>query len=1171
MIQVIQLGLVVSQCTTSINNMNCVCDETVCQPTVIDYCSQVTIAKKSDRNLYCSKDDTLVLDKMCSSKRVLTCSYTVVYEGKFPQVSKNSYSKIFFSLAIRNKNYKTVPDLSFQLLSIEQLDLSNNRISVVERRAFDKITGLRSLSLSKNDIKEIDVSYLIDLEVLNLGKNKIAKVNRSMLVNLTKLKYLDLNYNQIDFIDTMAFSRTVDLRYLDLSGNKLKNFVFDLNLSRLVSLNLNENGIGHLVNGVFSNLTSIKILMIEKNELSALDTSLFSELKQLTLLTFDNNYLEKIDLSELTLSLGNLVTLSMYQNNLKLIKSSNSNGSCKQVNKIQDFNLYSNIITEIEPFSFACFGLLTKLDLWNQKLAYLSSSDIFYGLQSLIYLKLKVNSLTRIYSKTFIHLVKLKFLDLSYNELNYLDYDAFQGLSNLTELLLYENGLKILTSNLFKPLTKLSVLNLGYNKLISVEEKSLSGVGNSLKTLKMFSNRVEHLKSHFFTGLNELLFLYLEENQISSIEPETFKDLVNLTELYLAENCIATIDPSLFINMKKLNTLDLSYNVLVELKQRSFVFLKQLKALNLGFNSLVKINFQKVFSTDNVVLLEKLNLDNNVINELDMNWFTVLDRLTHLNLNNNNFNMRVIELRNSLISILPNLVSLKLKNASLQLVRQFNFTNLQLLDLSFSQIDQIMLQNLPFHTIRTLVLENVRGVSLNFSGWKKGKNLNHFDVSSNELNIEDMSKIMISALDLVSLVLKNTSLNGLLISKLDLYYLKKLTYLDLSFNQIDTFLEYKNTELTHLNLAYNLIKGIGQLMIDPFEKLIYVDFSHNLIQYVDPMSFSKQIYLVHLDLSFNKLKLIDQLRFGDNYLYDLAFFSFSDNQFLGKCNVYFDNSMIESFNLAGNNLTDIDNISFNYVHNIDFIDLSRNFVKIIKKSHFKMTSGLKFLFLNRNRIETIESDALAMCKYLLTLDISFNNIRNLSSSALNGLYNLKVLNLSNNYLGIVQTDLLDQLYHLEQLDLTNNSIKVVEEFCFLQNKFLFKIYLRGNPLQIFFKNNTLTGLVSLGYMELPEQVEINNQACLIIQTTVSSRFVKKVLEFAYYYSIDIVTLDLDRVVKELEVYNKTECFQIMYLSRSRINLNLFNFEAVSKFISDCKDHVADAFINNELPALFVVQ
>jgi Leucine-rich repeat (LRR) protein len=1119
---------------------------------------------KPETSPFCTgwEDENLILNKMCSAASVL-CDEIVTVESEFFKFSPNSFSKSFYSIVIRQKNYKEVPSHSFESFQVEQLDLQANRIEVIDKQAFENVSGLRVLRLSNNELTEIVVGYLIDLEVLDVGRNMLTKIESSMFMNLTKLKYLDLYYNQIESIEKDSFSQNSELRYLDLSSNQLKSLSFNLDLKKLSLLNLNENKIADLKDGVFANLTWLRILTIEKNDLARnLDLSLqLGFLKHLKLLKLDNNHLEFVDLHSLLFILGNLVRLTLTRNNLQSIKSVSSNGSCKQNNFLNELDLSFNKIREIEPFSFACFQLLDELDLSSHMLTNLSTPDLFYRLKTLDVLKLNNNSLRQIYKNTFIHLSTLYELDLTFNELQWIDENAFQGLQNLLLLHLSGNRLKMLASNMLRSRWELERLSINHNKLTGIDPNSFTGLEKHLKNIEMHSNRLQFLKNYFFTNLSNLQFIDLSDNQISSIQRDTFKDLTKLDTLNLSDNSIARIDSHIFKNTPNLVYLILSFNVLVELKQGCFKHLKTLTVLDLGFNNLVKINVKQLFSNDSDISLEDLNLENNLINELDMDWFRGVDRLADLNLNNNKFNTKIVQKTKNNFNVLPDLEYLYLRNASTGLVRQFDLRKLLEIDFSYTTLDDDILQKLPFDTIQSLKLAKVNGLT-QFKKWKKfGPDLNYIDLSFNSINLTDFFVKLSNCYSLSTIVLEQTGLNDNLLSKIDLSLFFNLNHLDLSSNEISYF-SYRfldsNNNLTFVNLSHNFVRKIYKLMFGKKYRLTALDLSHNLIEVIEDGSFLALKDLFHLDLSHNRLKSLDQIMFSTNYLFRLSIIVLNDNRFLNKCDVYFENLNIQSINLAGNNLKNVPNVIVKNVELIEMLDLSRNIFKEIKTSYFQKTNSMIYLFISRNQLELIEDDAFVNLKTLLILDMSFNNLSNLSASTFSGLYNLQVLNLSNNKIDKLQNRVLDSLHHIYELDLTRNSIKLVEEGCFSQNSFLCCIYLSDNLFEKFFKNNTFKGLDSFEYLELPQQAEFSFETSLIVKSSIKVRFLKQVLNYTYFFAVNIVTYG-DEVISELHSYTNDECFYIMYLSRNKINLNVFDIKFVDKFVNDCTSWFSQAY------------
>jgi hypothetical protein len=72
-------------------------------------------------------------------------------------------------------------------------------------------------------------------------------------------------------------------------------------------------------------------------------------------------------------------------------------------------------------------------------------------------------------------------------------------------------------------------------------------------------------------------------------------------------------------------------------------------------------------------------------------------------------------------------------------------------------------------------------------------------------------------------------------------------------------------------------------------------------------------------------------------------------------------------------------------------------------------------------------------------------------------------------------------------------------------------------------------------------------------------FIKTVLDVTYYSSIELVALDKSVPVDQFASYKDNDCFSIIYLSRNKINLNLVDFKATSKFVEDCKEWIGQAY------------
>lgn len=108
---------------------------------------------------------------------------------------------------------------------LNELNLSNNQISKIDKNAFKSFENLTKLILRKNKLSEFDPETFKDmknLETIDLSFNLI-KLQNSFIVH-EKLREILLDYCDIDEISIDAFANVKQLESLSLEGNPLNNF-----------------------------------------------------------------------------------------------------------------------------------------------------------------------------------------------------------------------------------------------------------------------------------------------------------------------------------------------------------------------------------------------------------------------------------------------------------------------------------------------------------------------------------------------------------------------------------------------------------------------------------------------------------------------------------------------------------------------------------------------------------------------------------------------------------------------------------------------------------------------------------------------------------------------------------------------------------------------------------
>ncbi|KAM6158082.1 transforming growth factor beta activator LRRC32 [Rhynchocyon petersi] len=149
----------------------------------------------------------------------------------------------------------------------------------------------------------------------------------------------------------------------------------------------------------------------------------------------------------------------------------------------------------------------------------------------------------------------LHHLDLSKNEISFLQSGVFQGLPHLEHLNLAHNRLAVSTG--LDPLPHVTSLDLSGNSLYNGVVERLLREAPALRSLSLAENSLTRLTHHTFLGMPALEHLDLHSNVLMDIEEGTFEALPHLTHLNLSRNSLTCISD---FSLQQLQVLDLSSN-----------------------------------------------------------------------------------------------------------------------------------------------------------------------------------------------------------------------------------------------------------------------------------------------------------------------------------------------------------------------------------------------------------------------------------------------------------------------------------------------------------------------------------------------------------------------------------------------------------------------------------
>ncbi|KAF4087395.1 hypothetical protein AMELA_G00095150 [Ameiurus melas] len=339
-----------------------------------------------------------------------------------------------------NRSYYVEEDAFFQFGKLTLLSLKSNNLSYVPHKL---PSSLKELYLYNNNIQKVapeDFHNLTELEILDLSGNcprcynapfpcipcadgAPLQIHENAFLNLTKLKILRLHSNSLTTVQPQWFQGCRELQVLDLSSNFLANDIthtsFPHSLPLLEELDLSFNyelqryPSSLNLSPSFSSLKSLRILRIRG--------FVFQELKQQ-------------DIQPLT-CLENLEMIDLGTNFIKLTNLSILTG----LKSFRIINLSDNKISSPSEAEYAA-ALATARGVLKQD----DTSPMSRGTQY----QSGENQISRLSPEFLQDAFSLKKLDLSYNQIKYIEESSFpEDVIDKLEVLFLNNNRFVCSCN----------------------------------------------------------------------------------------------------------------------------------------------------------------------------------------------------------------------------------------------------------------------------------------------------------------------------------------------------------------------------------------------------------------------------------------------------------------------------------------------------------------------------------------------------------------------------------------------------------------------------------------------------------------------------------------------------------------------------------------------------
>ena len=397
------------------------------------------------------------------------------------------------------------------------LNLSSTEVGKLPAGIFNKLVKLThlTLNLSSTEVGKLheDIfNKLGSLTHLDLSQNGLKNLPRKVFDQLTELTHLDLSQNGLENLPPNVFDQLTELTHLDLSQNGLESLTQRTSLTQGVERSGNHREVRivsrvstNLPEGIFNKLANLQDLDLSQNGLTSLEQGVFDQLTGLKYLDLSQNGLEN-------LKKGVFAKLE----ELRYLKLRISQGR----NNLRITNVFNSSLRTLSSL-----GALSQLELDISGEALESLPEgVFDELKNLRVLRLSSNGLKSLPSEpVFKELDKLEYLYITIEDWKYLPQGVFGALKNLEVLRLpgvelgEYSGLEALKDDVFSTLKKLKYLDLSHNDLSWLPREIFKQLA-MLKTLNLSNNRLgsDQMKTNnIFQGLSVELKLNIEDNKDS--------------------------------------------------------------------------------------------------------------------------------------------------------------------------------------------------------------------------------------------------------------------------------------------------------------------------------------------------------------------------------------------------------------------------------------------------------------------------------------------------------------------------------------------------------------------------------------------------------------------------------------------------------------------------------
>ncbi|KAI0981571.1 hypothetical protein GJ496_006945 [Pomphorhynchus laevis] len=176
---------------------------------------------------------------------------------------------------------KTLPDNLLQpvITSLWHFYFQNNPLKKVQLNFiityYMNAITLRNLKIKSRDLKSLQLVHYTELTIMDLSHNRIIIIDNPYFEMLEKLTTLDLSYNLVDTLSPDFVQDNTRLRSLNLSRNRLRSLESSLDIANLMIIDLSYNKLNMLNSFTFCRTPLLQKIILDGNPITTVDADAF--------------------------------------------------------------------------------------------------------------------------------------------------------------------------------------------------------------------------------------------------------------------------------------------------------------------------------------------------------------------------------------------------------------------------------------------------------------------------------------------------------------------------------------------------------------------------------------------------------------------------------------------------------------------------------------------------------------------------------------------------------------------------------------------------------------------------------------------------------------------------------------------------------------------------------